>query len=133
MQQQMQTAIQRANSNVNKGMPPNPAMGPGGAQSSPMQQQGMDASTSDFQYNTTRMGIPQNSAATANQQAANGGGGNHALQDYQMQLMLLEQQNKKRLLMARQEQDSMAHPSGVPGPNGGQFTLGMSSQGTSFA
>lgn len=37
--------------------------------------------------------------------------------------MLLEQQNKKRLLMARQEQDSMAHPSG---PNGAAFQPAMS-------
>ncbi|GIZ42283.1 hypothetical protein CKM354_000555800 [Cercospora kikuchii] len=121
MQAQMQTAIQRSSSNGNKGMPQNPAMGPGGAQSSPMAQQAMEGNAGgDFQYNQ-RMGIPgQNGATPAAGQQGQANNGNHALQDYQMQLMLLEQQNKKRLLMARQEQDSMAHPTGVPGPNGGR-------------
>lgn len=130
IQQSMQAAMQRNNSNANKGMPPNPAMGPGGpgAQSSPMNQQGMDGAANDF-YNNNRMGMPQNGAAVAaaGQQGAQNQG-NHALQDYQMQLMLLEQQNKKRLLMARQEQDSMAHPQ--QGPNGGNFAPGMSPQGS---
>jgi hypothetical protein len=118
MQQQMQNAIQRASasSNANKGMPPNPAAGPGGAQSSPMAQQSMDGNSGEFQYN--RMGMPQNGVAPApaasQQGQATNGGGNHALQDYQMQLMLLEQQNKKRLLMARQEQDSMSFSSSRP-------------------
>ncbi|KAK4503719.1 hypothetical protein PRZ48_004634 [Zasmidium cellare] len=128
IQQHMQAAMQRTGSNANKGMPPNPAMGPGGAQSSPMNQQGIDGAGNEF-YNN-RMGMPQNGAAVAaagQQGAANNG--NHALQDYQMQLMLLEQQNKKRLLMARQEQDSMAHPN-VPGPNGNNFAPGMSPQGS---
>lgn len=79
---------------------------------------------------------PQQAAAAAQAQAANTSNGNHALQDYQMQLMLLEQQNKKRLLMARQEQDSMAHPAGVPAngqgpPQGfGAVAPGMSPQGS---
>lgn len=121
MQQTMQAALQRTNSNANKGMPPNPAMGPGGAQSSPMNQQGFDGNGAEMYPG--RMPMQQNGAAVpaTGQQAQTG---NHALQDYQMQLMLLEQQNKKRLLMARQEQDGMAHP-----PNGGQFAPGMSPQG----
>lgn len=133
MQQQMQGLMQRTGSNMNvsKGMPPNPQMGPGGAQSSPMNQQSMD-NQNDFyqQQQQQRMNMPQNGAAVtaAGPQGANNG--NHALQDYQIQLMLLEQQNKKRLLMARQEQDSMSHPPGVPGPNGGQFAPGMSPQGS---
>lgn len=123
MQQQMQAAMQRTSSNTNKGMPPNPQMGPGGAQSSPMNQPGLDGSSGEF-YSARSMAMPANGnvmAATGPTPNANGGAGNHALQDYQMQLMLLEQQNKKRLLMARQEQDSMTHPTVVGGPNGGQF------------
>jgi len=108
-----------------QGMPQNPQMGPGGgAQSSPMSQPGLDGNSTEF-YANQRMGMPQNGVPVAapGQQGANNGNGNHALQDYQMQLMLLEQQNKKRLLMARQEQDSMAHPTG---PNGAAFQPGMS-------
>ncbi|KXT13823.1 hypothetical protein AC579_39 [Pseudocercospora musae] len=124
MQQQMQSAMQRASSsNANKGMPQNPAMGPGGAQSSPMTQENFNAN-GELYSNSARTGMPQNGAMGGGQQGANNG--NHALQDYQMQLMLLEQQSKKRLLMARQEQDSMAHPTGVPGPNGGKFAPEMS-------
>lgn len=120
----MQAAMQRTNSNTNKGMPQNPQIGPGGAQSSPMSQQGLEGNTGEF-YANQRMGMPQNGVPVTapGQQGANNGNGNHALQDYQMQLMLLEQQNKKRLLMARQEQDSMAHPNG---PNSGTFQTAMS-------
>ena len=127
MQQQMQAAmnnVNKANSNVNKGMPPN--SGPGGAQGSPMSQPGMDAGGAGEFYaaNGGRLPMPQNAAAAVQAGQAGNNNGNHALQDYQMQLMLLEQQNKKRLLMARQEQDSMTHPGGV-GPNG-QYAAGMS-------
>ena len=130
MQQQMQTALNRTAANTNKGMPQNPAMP--GAQSSPMAQQNMNAGAQggEFEYNP-RMGMPpQNGPAPATGGQPQANNGNHALQDYQMQLMLLEQQNKKRLLMARQEQDSMAHPTGVPGPNGGQYAPNMSPQGS---
>lgn len=126
---QMQQAMQN-HSNMNKGMPTNPAaMGPGGAQGSPMSQAGMDTAQ-DFYAANGHMRLPPNAAAAAAAQsgAANQQGGNHALQDYQMQLMLLEQQNKKRLLMARQEQDSMAHPGA---PNGQAFQAPqMSPQGS---
>lgn len=129
IQQQMQSALQKTTSNSNKGMPQNPAMH-SAAQSSPMAQSNMNANAggSEFEYNT-RMGMPQqNGPAPAAGGQPQPNNGNHALQDYQMQLMLLEQQNKKRLLMARQEQDSMAHPTGVQGPNGGQFARNMSPQ-----
>ncbi|KAK3713352.1 hypothetical protein LTR37_008544 [Vermiconidia calcicola] len=131
IQQHMQAAmnnVNKTNSNVNKGIPPN--MGPGG-QGSPMAQQGMDGATGEFYAAANGGGrIPMQGQAAAAAAAAgqNTSNGNHALQDYQMQLMLLEQQNKKRLLMARQEQDSMAHPAGV-GPNG-NFAGGMSPQGS---
>jgi hypothetical protein len=124
---QMASAMNRTQSNTQKGMPPN--MGPGGAQGSPMSQQGMDGATSDFYAANGRMPMqPNNPQAVAAAAAAGQGNnnGNHALQDYQMQLMLLEQQNKKRLLMARQEQDSMAHPGAQPN---GQFPPGASPQG----
>ena len=124
---QMESAMNQTQSNVQKGMPPN--MGPGGAQGSPMSQQGMDGATSEF-YAAANGRLPMqanNPQAVAAAAAAGQGGnnGNHALQDYQMQLMLLEQQNKKRLLMARQEQDSMAHPGAQPN---GQFPPGASPQ-----
>lgn len=115
-----------------QGMPPNPAaMGPAGAQGSPMSQAGIDGANAEFYAAATNGGrMPQIPAAAAAAVAAGGpNSGNHALQDYQMQLMLLEQQNKKRLLMARQEQDSMAHPTGV-GPNGQPFPQGMSPSGS---
>ena len=123
-QQHQQNALTKSQSNLNKGMPPN--MGPGGAQGSPMSQS-MDGPTSEFYAATQQTRMPQmpNNAAQA-AGAQGGNGGNHALQDYQMQLMLLEQQNKKRLLMARQEQDSMAHPGAAPN---GQFPAGASPQG----
>ncbi|SMQ49819.1 unnamed protein product [Zymoseptoria tritici ST99CH_1A5] len=133
IQQQMQAAMQKTGSNGNKGMSQNPQLGPGGAaHSSPMSQQGMDGNSSEFYAQQQRMAMPQNGVpgAAPGQQGANNG--NHALQDYQMQLMLLEQQNKKRLLMARQEQETLAHPSGGPpgGPqNGVQYAPGMSPQG----
>ncbi|KAK4539743.1 hypothetical protein LTR36_010396 [Oleoguttula mirabilis] len=129
IQQTMKAAMNQASSNnMSKGMPPNAAMGPGGAQGSPMSQATMNGGNEEFYQATNggRMGMPNAAAAAAGGAANNG---NHALQDYQMQLMLLEQQNKKRLLMARQEQDSMTHPAGVPGPNG-QFAPGMSPQGS---
>lgn len=116
--------------NMTKGqMPPNSAMHPG-AQGSPLSQTGLDVATGEF-YAAAHAGRMNAAAAAAAAGQAGNNGGNHALQDYQMQLMLLEQQNKKRLLMARQEQDSMAHPAGVPGPNG-QFPVapGMSPQGS---
>lgn len=141
------TQNQQSNSNVTKGMPPQPqpqqlpnqlpqGMPPQGQPGQqPMPGQGMPQgmqvgsdgqSVQDF-YNAQNGGRPlQMGAAAAQQQAVaqaqgQNSNGNHALQDYQMQLMLLEQQNKKRLLMARQEQDSMTHPGGsVPPqvPNG---------------
>lgn len=128
LKMQMESAMNKTQSNTQKGMPPN--MGPGGAQGSPMSQQGIDGATPDF-YAAANGRMPMqanNPQAVAAAAAASQGGnnGNHALQDYQMQLMLLEQQNKKRLLMARQEQDSMAHPG--PQPNG-QFPPGASPQG----
>ena len=129
LKQQMQHAMMNnTSSNMNKGMPPN--LGPGGAQGSPMSQTGMDGQTGEFYAATGRNGqVPMPSGPNGPGAANQGNGnGNHALQDYQMQLMLLEQQNKKRLLMARQEQDSMAHPAGVA-PNG-QFPPGMSPQGS---
>jgi len=131
IQQQMKAAMNNANSNMSKGMPPNSAtLGPAVAQGSPMSQAGMDGATGEFYAaaaNGARMPpVPTVAAVAA---AQGGGGGSHALQDYQMQLMLLEQQNKKRLLMARQEQDSMAHPAGV-GPNGQPFPTGMSPSGS---
>lgn len=115
--------VQKTNSNASKGIPPNNAMVPGGAQSSPMSQQGMEAPTGDFYNGNARMGMQPNGAAGNGQQNGQQNG-NHALQDYQMQLMLLEQQNKKRLLMARQEQDGMSHSVGPGGPNGGEYWLG---------
>ena len=131
IQQQMQAAMQRTNSNANKGMPPNPAMGgPVGAHSSPMSQNGMDE---NGMFMPNRMpGMPPNGGAGPGGPAVAGqnNNGNHALHDYQMQLMLLEQQNKKRLLMARQEQDNMGQAPGVPGPNGAQFAPSMSPQGS---
>lgn len=115
--------------NMTKGqMPPNPAMHPG-AQASPLSQAGIEPGTGEFY--AAHAGRMNAAAAAVAAGQPGGSGGNHALQDYQMQLMLLEQQNKKRLLMARQEQDSMAHPAGVTGPNG-QFPVapGMSPQGS---
>ena len=131
MQAQTQAALNnvKANSNVNKGIPPN--MGPGGAQGSPMSQPGMDGATGEFYAAANgggRLPMQPNAAAAGAAGQAGNNNGNHALQDYQMQLMLLEQQNKKRLLMARQEQDNMTHPAGV-GPNG-SFPQGMSPQGS---
>lgn len=128
LQKQMESAMNKTQSNTQKGMPPN--MGPGGAQGSPMSQQGMDGATSEFYAAANgRMPMQANNPQAVAAAAAAGQGnnnGNHALQDYQMQLMLLEQQNKKRLLMARQEQDSMAHPGAQPN---GQFPPGASPQG----
>ncbi len=139
MKRQMHAAISGVNkpdSNVSKGLPPN--MGPGGAQGSPSSQQGMDGNTGEFYAATANGGgprIPMQGAAGAAAAGQNGNGsnGNHALQDYQMQLMLLEQQNKKRLLMARQEQDNMSgHPTGHPGGMGpnGNFPPGTSPPGS---
>lgn len=132
MQQSTINALNQAKSNMNKGMPPNvsAAMGPAGAQGSPLSQAGMDSSLADFGPNGAAMrpGMVPNPGVAAGGQAAPNGG-NHALQDYQMQLMLLEQQNKKRLLMARQEQDSMTHP-GIPPNANGQFAPNMSPQGS---
>lgn len=127
LKQQMENSMNKSQSNTQKGMPPN--MGPG-AQGSPMSQQGMDGATPDFYAAANaRMPMQANNPQAVAAAAAAGQGnnnGNHALQDYQMQLMLLEQQNKKRLLMARQEQDSMAHPGAQPN---GQFPTGASPQG----
>ena len=133
IKQSMQAAMnQHNNSNMNpKGMPQNPATAMNPAAAAAAAQQGMDSTEFYAAANGGRMPVMANgpqaaaaAAAAAAQQGGNGNG-NHALQDYQMQLMLLEQQNKKRLLMARQEQDSMAHP----GPNG-QFAPAMSPQGS---
>nr|POE80066.1 transcriptional activator soma [Quercus suber] len=124
MQQSMSAQLdQAANSNMNKGMPPNLGMVPAGPQGSPMGQVPVDSGTGEF-YATPNGARMVNGNVPANgMQNGNQAGGNHALQDYQMQLMLLEQQNKKRLLMARQEQDSMTHPGGPGGVNG-QFAPG---------
>lgn len=121
LQQQMKTAMNNA-SNLNKGMPGNPV---GLPQGSPPSMAAMDGSNEFYAANGQMRAMPPGGAQNA---AANNG--NHALQDYQMQLMLLEQQNKKRLLMARQEQDSMAHPAGATGPNGQPFAPNMSPQGS---
>ena len=130
--QQSMKAAMNANSNVDKGMPPNAnninTVAVNGAQGSPMSQATMEGTNGEFYANGPRMNGGPNGPGMP-QGGQGGAGGNHALQDYQMQLMLLEQQNKKRLLMARQEQDSMAHPTGMPGPNG-QFVPGMSPQGS---
>ena len=132
MKTQMESAMNKTQSNTQKGMPPN--MGPGGAQGSPMSQQGMDGPTSEFYAAANgRMPMQANNPQAVAAAAAAGQGnnnGNHALQDYQMQLMLLEQQNKKRLLMARQEQDSMTHPGAQPN---GSFPPGGSPQGVQRA
>ncbi|KAH9842126.1 camp-dependent protein kinase pathway protein [Teratosphaeria destructans] len=133
VKQSMQSAlsqVQSGSNGMNNGqMPPNPAM-QAAAQGSPMSQPGMEGGNVNEYYtssaNGSRMPMAGPGGAAAAGQAG-GSQGNHALQDYQMQLMLLEQQNKKRLLMARQEQDSMAHPPGV-GPNGQQFPPNMSPQ-----
>ncbi|WPH05033.1 transcriptional activator soma [Acrodontium crateriforme] len=132
MQQQMKAALNNTQSNMNKGMPNNPNMVPGGPQGSPMSQAGMEGPTGEFYAasNGNRMasnggpGGPGGGPGNAN---TNGNGSNHALQDYQMQLMLLEQQNKKRLLMARQEQDNMGNV--ASGVNGQPFAPGLSPSG----
>ncbi|OQN96305.1 hypothetical protein B0A48_17561 [Cryoendolithus antarcticus] len=129
MQNHMKTAMaqNQANSNMNKGMPPNAAnMGPTGAQGSPLSQAGIDNAMGDYANGAMRPGMVPNAGS---QGAAGSNGGNHALQDYQMQLMLLEQQNKKRLLMARQEQDSISGPGAMHAGNG-QFAPNMSPQGS---
>ena len=132
MQQSAMNAMNQAKSNMNKGMPPNvsAAMGPAGAQGSPLSQAGIDPSLEYGPNGAMRPGIVPGAAVAAAGPPGGPNSGNHALQDYQMQLMLLEQQNKKRLLMARQEQDSMTHPGGMQsGPNG-QFAPNMSPQGS---
>jgi hypothetical protein len=130
MQQSAMNAMNQAKSNMNKGMPPNvsAAMGPAGAQGSPLSQTGIDPSLEFGPNGGMRPGIVPGAAVAAAGAPGGPNSGNHALQDYQMQLMLLEQQNKKRLLMARQEQDSMTHPMQT-GPNG-QFAPTMSPQGS---
>jgi hypothetical protein len=129
MQQSAMYAMNQAKSNMNKGMPPNSAaMGPAGAQGSPLSQAGIDPSL-EFGNGAMRSGMLPVAGAVAPGAPGAPNSGNHALQDYQMQLMLLEQQNKKRLLMARQEQDSMSHPGMGPGANG-QFAPNMSPQGS---
>lgn len=131
MQQSAMNAMNQAKSNMNKGMPPNvsAAMGPAGAQGSPLSQAGIDPSLEFGPNGAMRPGIVPGAAVAAAGAPGGPNSGNHALQDYQMQLMLLEQQNKKRLLMARQEQDSMTHPGMQTGPNG-QFAPTMSPQGS---
>lgn len=132
MQQSAIHAMNQAKSNMNKGMPPNvsAAMGPAGAQGSPLSQAGIDPSLEFTPNGPMRPGIVPGAGAVAAGAPGGPNSGNHALQDYQMQLMLLEQQNKKRLLMARQEQDSMSsHPGMPPGANG-QFAPNMSPQGS---
>jgi hypothetical protein len=126
--QQAMNGVIQSSSNVHKGIPPN--MGPNPAQGSPLSQQGMDGTPNEFYANANANGnarlAMQGNAAAAAAAGQGNNGGNHALQDYQMQLMLLEQQNKKRLLMARQEQDSMQHPSG----QNGNYPPGMSPPGS---
>jgi hypothetical protein len=132
MQQSAMVAMNQAKSNMNKGMPPNvsAAMGPAGAQGSPLSQAGIDPTLEFGPNGAMRPGLVPGAGAVAAGAPGGPNSGNHALQDYQMQLMLLEQQNKKRLLMARQEQDSMSsHPGMPPGANG-QFAPNMSPQGS---